>query len=83
MCLDNKHFQAFFTSFLSDRNSSTKSRGSGVLIAVFSRVLAFKRKYELRVLLRMRLDRNFQPSGHSLLTGNHYSTPPPTRVIPN
>jgi hypothetical protein len=48
MCFDHKLFPDSFTIFFSDRASSTKSRGTGVLIAVSSRVRTFKSKYELR-----------------------------------
>lgn len=48
LCFDHKLFPDSFTIFLPNRASSTKSRGTAVLIAVSSRVRTFKNKYELR-----------------------------------
>jgi hypothetical protein len=44
-----KQFPDSFTIFHSGRVSSTKSRGGGVLIAIWSRVPTFKRRYDLQL----------------------------------
>jgi hypothetical protein len=77
MCFDHKLFPDSFTIFRSDRFSSTKSRGGGVLIAVSSRVRTSKGRYLQFDGECVGVEISTQ-NGRSLLIGNHYSPPPPT-----
>lgn len=61
LCFDKILFRNYFTIFGSDRVSSSKSRGGGVLIAVSSRVPTCNNRHGLQCLWRMRLD----PNSHS------------------
>jgi hypothetical protein len=83
-CFDHKLFPHSFTIFRSDRVSSTKSRGGGVLITVWSRVHTFKHRYDLQFYEKCARVKIYIQHGHSLLTGNHY-LPPDTKsdVISN
>jgi exonuclease III len=75
MCFDHKLFPDSCTIFRSDRVSSTKSRGGGVLTAVSSRVRSFKRRYDLQFYEECVWFEISTQNGRSLLIGNHYFPP--------
>jgi hypothetical protein len=74
-CFNHKLFPDSFTIFYSDRVSSTKSRGGGVLIAISSRVNTFKCTYDLQLYEECIWVEISTQNGRSLLTGNHYFPP--------
>ena len=82
-CQDHNLFPKFYSVFLSDRKSSSKTRGGGVLVDVNSKFCGFKREYDIQFYEQCVWVELSTLNGENLLIGNHYLPPDvsPTTIV--